>query len=155
MRPSRGAGNASGLLPVPLLEAVDATRGVHQFLLSGEERMAVRTDLQAKFLLGRTGGPDGATGAVNVHLFVIGMNSSFHGTTPRKSLQERGRISKLLQPAKPPGTRHSAPGTSDQAYEVANPANIHSVCTLTNPDQRCRVPGAECRAGVFLRRPSV
>src|SRR5687767_7919942 len=121
MRPSRGAGKTSGFLPVPLLEAVDSTRGVHQFLLSGEERMAVRADLQAKFLLGRAGGPDGATGAVNVHLFVIGMNSSFHGTTPRKSLQERGSIAKKLHPP------HPAPGTSDQASEVANPANICSI----------------------------
>src|SRR5688572_31854663 len=93
MRPSRGAASASGLLPVPLLEAVDTTRGVHQFLLSGEEWMAVRADLQAKFLLGRTGGPDGATGAVNVHLFVIGMNSSFQDRKSTRLNSSHSQIS--------------------------------------------------------------
>ena len=40
-----------------LLEAVDAAGRVDQLLLAGEERMALRADLDAQLFLGRAGGP--------------------------------------------------------------------------------------------------
>ena len=47
----------AGLLGVALLEAVDAAGRVDQLLLAGEERMALRADLDAQLFLGRAGRP--------------------------------------------------------------------------------------------------
>ena len=41
-------------LRIPLLELFDTTGAIHQFLLAGEERVAIRADLDPDILLGGT-----------------------------------------------------------------------------------------------------
>jgi len=67
-----------GLLEL-LLEAVDASLGIHQLLAAGEERVAVRTNFNAQVALMRGTCLEGVpAGADNVYFFVGGMNTGFH-----------------------------------------------------------------------------
>jgi hypothetical protein len=74
----RGLSLLGRLRTVLLGEALDPTLGVNQLLPSGEERMALRADFEVEILLGRPGFPRRAAGAVDGHLFVLGMDVLFH-----------------------------------------------------------------------------
>src|SRR5262249_22715403 len=74
-------------LPVVLaLEALDATRGVHELLLTREERMALRAYLDSD-LGPRRAGVDNLTAiAGDRRINVLGMNASLHGPPPGQRL---------------------------------------------------------------------
>src|SRR5581483_1100040 len=61
------------------LEALDASRGVHQLLLTGEERMARRADLDVDLGNRGTGLDDAAAGTDDARLLVPRMNAFLHG----------------------------------------------------------------------------
>ena len=67
-------GHGAELLGEPL----DATLGVDELLLAGEEGMAVGADLQAQVGHGRPRLPCRAAGAAHVNLVVVRMNPCFH-----------------------------------------------------------------------------
>src|SRR5208282_2653033 len=61
-------------------EALDATGGVHELLLAGEEGMAGGTDFHGNIaLMGRAGYKCVAAGAMHEDFSVVGMNGCFHG----------------------------------------------------------------------------
>src|SRR5258705_8364068 len=60
-------------LRVPLVEPVDPAGGVHQLLLAGEERMAVRTDVDAEVTARRERLVHRAAGAGDLRGTVVGM----------------------------------------------------------------------------------
>src|ERR1700744_2923439 len=61
-------------------ELIDATAGIHNFLLAGIERMAAGTNFDLQILTdGRTRLELVAAGARDRDLLVIGMNAGFHG----------------------------------------------------------------------------
>ena len=62
-------------------EAVDAAGRVDQLLLAGEERVALRADLDAQLFPGRAGGPGLAAGAVDRNLLILRMDLWFHELT--------------------------------------------------------------------------
>ena len=68
-----------GFLAIALVEAIDASSGIDQLLLSGEERMASRTnfDVQIAFL-GRASLEGLAASAANGYFDVFRVNSWFH-----------------------------------------------------------------------------
>src|SRR5579863_7192778 len=63
-----------------LSEALDATSGVDQLLLAGEERVAVGADFDFKSVAldGGTGGEIVAAGAVHRDGVIVGVNTGFH-----------------------------------------------------------------------------
>ena len=63
---------------VALLETLDTSGGVDQFLLAGKERMAGRAHLQPYFRLGRVRFKFVSAGAGNRYFVVFGMNSFSH-----------------------------------------------------------------------------
>ena len=66
----------SGVL---LLEAIDATFGIHQLLTAGEERMAMSADFHADVaLIGRPGLERVPACAVDFYFVVSRMNTRFH-----------------------------------------------------------------------------
>src|SRR4051812_3376846 len=73
-----------GGLRVLLLKTFDAPRSVHQLLLAGEKRMAIRTDFHAhhRAFESRARLKRMAAGAVNFNFVIIGVNSSFHVFAP-------------------------------------------------------------------------
>src|SRR5882672_7627321 len=77
-RASRGLryppGRLRRLLRVPLVEPVDPAGGVHQLLLAGEERMAVRVDVDAEVAAGGERVVDRAAGARDVRGAIVGMS---------------------------------------------------------------------------------
>src|SRR5947209_9246605 len=75
-----------GLFRIPLCEAFDAAGRVDQLLLAGEERMALRADLDAQLFLGGAGRPRLAAGAVHLHLMILRMDLCFHEFTPLDAL---------------------------------------------------------------------
>src|SRR5690348_9643397 len=69
---------AGGFLVFPA-EALHASGGVHQLLLAGKERVAIRADFQADIAL--VGGPGGkciAARTVHADFFILGMDSCLH-----------------------------------------------------------------------------
>src|SRR5437879_5355332 len=67
-------------LGVLAAEALDATSGVHQFLLAGEKRMAARADFYVNVaLMGRTRRKGAAARAMHAHFVVCRMNRCPHG----------------------------------------------------------------------------
>src|SRR5687767_7227491 len=60
------------------LEAVDAAGRIDQLLLAGEERMALRADLDAKLLASGAGGPALTACAVDLDLVIFRVNLWFH-----------------------------------------------------------------------------
>src|SRR3954468_10602002 len=85
--PGGGAGSykylpAAGLGRVPLLEALDASGGVDQLLLAGEERVAGGADLQAHLVLGGMGLEGVTARAVHGHHVQRGMHVFLHGRDP-------------------------------------------------------------------------
>ena len=73
-------GRARRLLLVALAEPLDAAGGVHQLLLSREERVALAADLDAQLLLRGAGRPGLAAGTVDQDLVKLGVKVRFHGT---------------------------------------------------------------------------
>src|SRR5215469_2852719 len=74
-----GARFGSGV-GVLLGEALDAARRVHQLLLTGVKRVAVRADFDAQHVAldGGAGLKRIAAGAVHGHGMIVGMNTGFH-----------------------------------------------------------------------------
>ena len=71
-----------GVLPA---ETFHAPSGIHQLLLTGEERMAVRADFHRDVaLMGRAGHKCIAARAVHAHFVVRRMNRCFHISSPQK-----------------------------------------------------------------------
>src|SRR3954454_18472741 len=66
------------LLRVPLVEALDATTGVHELLLARVERVALRAQLHAELADGRAGHELVATRAVHLALGVRGVGVGLH-----------------------------------------------------------------------------
>src|SRR5215212_9426137 len=69
------------LLGEALLETIDAAGRINKLLLAGEERMALRTELDAELLAGGAGRPRLAARAVDVDLLILRMNLWFHELT--------------------------------------------------------------------------
>jgi len=67
-------------LGVLAAEALDASGGIHQLLLAGEEWMAVGADFNTDVAPMRgAGGKRVAAGAMHTHFMVRRMNGCFHG----------------------------------------------------------------------------
>lgn len=76
----RGRG-FGGFLAVTLVEAIDASCGIHELLFSGEEGVASRTDFDVQIaFLRRAGLECFAACAANSYFDVFGVNSWFHLT---------------------------------------------------------------------------
>jgi hypothetical protein len=66
-----------------LLELIHATARINEFLLSGEEGVALGADINSDFsALGGSGLNDLAASAPNGAFFVVGMDSVFHDSLP-------------------------------------------------------------------------
>lgn len=66
------------MLGVTSAELLDAAGGVHELLLTGEERMAGRTYLNLEFGENRTDFEGAATGAHGIYSLVFGVYIFFH-----------------------------------------------------------------------------
>ncbi len=74
-----GWGRCFLLFAITLVKAINATGGVHQFLLAREERVALRADFHVKlFFARRAGRKSTAAGALHFDLVVVRVNSLFH-----------------------------------------------------------------------------
>ena len=75
-----GGGGLGGGVGVLLGEALDATGGVNQLLLAGEEGMAVRADFHAQHVAldGRASLKRVAASAVHRNGMIVGVNTGFH-----------------------------------------------------------------------------
>ena len=72
------AAEAELRLLVPAVELVDTARRVNEFLLAGEERVALRADADLHFGTGGLDVPDFAAGAGHDGIFVLRMNVFSH-----------------------------------------------------------------------------
>jgi len=81
---------------VPALKAFDASCGVNQFLLAGEERMAIVADFQTRIRRCCVGLEGIATRAGYGHQVQLGMDIFLHGYDPR--------LFRLEWPASTPST---------------------------------------------------
>ena len=71
------------LLAVTLVESINATGSVHQFLLAGEKRVAGRTDFNVQIVfLGRTCLKAFSAGTADSDFVIFGVNSWFHYPLP-------------------------------------------------------------------------
>ena len=62
-------------------ELINASAGINELLLTGEERMALRADVYADLAgLGGTGNEGLAASADDLGLLIVGMNSFLHYT---------------------------------------------------------------------------
>src|SRR5262245_35345014 len=84
-RGSRARGRSGGLggRLVALLEALDAAGRVDQLLLAGEERVALRADLEPQLGVGRPGLERLPAGAGDGDHVVLGVNPALHGDIGR------------------------------------------------------------------------
>ena len=74
-----GRGSFRCLLGVTPVESIHAAGSIDQFLLTGKEWMASRTNLDMQIAFaGRTGFESLATGAGHGYLFIFRVNSGFH-----------------------------------------------------------------------------
>ena len=73
-------GGGGGFVGVLLLEALDAAGCIDQFLLAGEERVALRADFDPDqfAFAGGAGLKRASAGAVDRDGMIIGVNSFFH-----------------------------------------------------------------------------
>jgi hypothetical protein len=67
---------------VSLLESVNTSAGINKFLLTGEKRMAFRTNINADIFFSRTSFVLGAASTFYGRLFVLGMYAFFHYLSP-------------------------------------------------------------------------
>ena len=65
-----------------LLKAINTSAGVYQLLLTGEERMALRANVNDDVFLGGASLDDVAAGTTNGRLLIIGMDSLLHAVSP-------------------------------------------------------------------------
>ena len=65
-----------------LLEAINTSAGIYQLLLTGEERVTLRANVNDDVLLGRASLNDVATSATNGRLLIIGMDALLHVVSP-------------------------------------------------------------------------
>ena len=65
-----------------LFIAINTSAGVYQLLLTGEERMALGTNVNYDVLLGGASLDDVAASTTNGRLFVVGMDSLLHAVSP-------------------------------------------------------------------------
>ena len=65
-----------------LLEFVNASAGIDEFLFAGEERMALRAYIYLDVILGGFGNIFGATSTLDRGGLVFGMNTLFHCVDP-------------------------------------------------------------------------
>ena len=63
----------------PSVETVDHTADINELLLPGEERMALRADINVHVALGGMRLHDGTAGALDRGFFIFGMDSGLHG----------------------------------------------------------------------------
>jgi hypothetical protein len=94
------------LVRILLLKALHAARCINEFLLTGEEWMAIRANFHANHLA-LDGGPGikrVPAGAVHLHGMIIGMNSFFHGDAPNwlAGLRNLQNHSCVARPTKKP-----------------------------------------------------
>ena len=64
------------------LKAINTSASVYQLLLTGEERMALGTNVNYDVLLGGASLDDVAASTTNGRLFVVGMDSLLHAVSP-------------------------------------------------------------------------
>src|SRR5215472_14880043 len=76
-----GGFSLGGCVGILLLEALDAAGGVHELLLAGEERMAVRANFHAHHVAldSRARLECVAAGAMHGYVVIVGVNTGFHG----------------------------------------------------------------------------
>src|SRR5437867_538892 len=74
------------------LEPFDATGGVDQLLLAGEERVALGADLETHVVLRRAGDETLPAGAGDRDNLVDGMDPALHVTTPWGPKSDRRRV---------------------------------------------------------------
>lgn len=65
-----------------LLKAINTSAGIYQLLLTGEERVTLRTNVNYDILLSRASLDDIAASATNGRLLIIGMDSLLHVVSP-------------------------------------------------------------------------
>jgi hypothetical protein len=68
-------------------EALYPTGGVHEFLFSGEEGMALGADFDPDAFLRGAGGEFVAAGAAHRSFYIIGMDIVFHDCSPEVQLK--------------------------------------------------------------------
>ena len=73
---------APQLHAVALLEAINASAGVYQLLLTREEGVALGANVNDDVLLGGAGLNDIAAGTADRGLLVVGMDALFHVVSP-------------------------------------------------------------------------
>src|SRR5215213_3846425 len=74
-----GCGRVRLLLGITLVEAINASGGVHKLLLARKERVAFRADFHVKLVLARRAcGKSIAAGALHLDVAVVRVNSLFH-----------------------------------------------------------------------------
>jgi hypothetical protein len=79
-----GGAGYCGSVGVFLGEALDAAGGVNQFLLAGEERVAIRADFDTQHIAfdGRARGEGISAGAMDGYGVIVGVDTGFHGDAP-------------------------------------------------------------------------
>ena len=77
--PVYSRGESVFLDAVALLEAVDASSGIYEFLLAGEKRVAGRANFHVDVLYGGTGFDHVPARAGDLARAIRGVNSFFHG----------------------------------------------------------------------------
>ncbi len=65
-----------------LLKAINTSAGIYQLLLTGEERVTLRANVNYDILLGRASFDDIAASATNGRLLIVGMDSLLHVVSP-------------------------------------------------------------------------
>ena len=65
-----------------LVESVNTSAGIYQFLFTCEKRMTFRTNIQTDVLLSRAGFKLCTTCTFNGYLFILRMNTFFHNCHP-------------------------------------------------------------------------
>ena len=65
-----------------LLEAINTSAGIYQLLLTGEERVTLRANVNDDVLLGGASLNDIAASATNGRLLIIGMDALLHVVSP-------------------------------------------------------------------------
>jgi hypothetical protein len=81
------AGSSISGAPILLIEAINATGGVNQFLFAGKEGMASRADLKTDLFFSRPGCERLATTASNSRVKIFRMNLFLHSVNSPKILK--------------------------------------------------------------------
>ena len=119
-------------------EALDAARGVDEFLLAGEERVATGADFDVQLVAldGRASLEVMAAGAVYRYGVIVGVNTGFHGTPFC-----RGRSARLSQR-----------GRDVTAASLGREAIIDHTPSVKFCQMRAGEDGSECGMGNRVQR---